>query len=128
MKVVGVEPTNIAKIAIQNGIDTIQSPFTLDVSEKIIDRYGHASLVTATNVFAHMSQMGEVIRSIKNVLSDDGHFVFENHYMLDILNYNQYDTIYHEHIRNYSLKSLIYLFNLYNLKVIDCEVLDRYNG
>ena len=48
--------------------------------------------------------------------------------MVDIIKHNQYDTIYHEHIRNYSLKSLIYLFNLYSLKVIDCEVLDRYNG
>ena len=128
MNVVGIEPTNIAQIAIKNGVDSIQAPFTLEISNDIINKYGKASLVTATNVFAHMSQMGEVIRSIKNVLTDDGYFVFENHYMLDILKFNQYDTIYHEHIRNYSLKSIVHLFKLYNMSVIDADVVERYNG
>ena len=128
MRVMGVEPTNIAQIAISNGIDTTQSLFNQDTCKEIIKSHGKASLVTATNVFAHMSTMGEVIRGIKEVLSDDGYFVFENHYMIDILKYNQYDTIYHEHIRNYSLTSIISLFDLYNMKVIDAEIVERYNG
>ena len=48
--------------------------------------------------------------------------------MIDIIKYNQYDTIYHEHIRNYSLKSLINLFELYDMKIIDAEIVERYNG
>ena len=75
-----------------------------------------------------MSSLGTVMRAIQNLLENNGYFIFENHYMVDILKHNQYDTIYHEHIRNYSLKSLIYLFNCHNLKVIYCKVLDRYNG
>ncbi len=128
MRVLGVEPTNIAQIAISNGVETIQSLFDLETCKKIVNSHGKAKLVTATNVFAHMSSMGEVIRGIKEVLSDDGYFVFENHYMIDILKYNQYDTIYHEHIRNYSLKSLIKLFELYDMKVVDAEIVERYNG
>ena len=127
MSVLGVEPTNIAKIA-KKGIDTIQSVLNESVAKKIIKYKGKAKLVTATNVFAHMSSLGTVMRAIQNLLENNGYFIFENHYMVDILKHNQYDTIYHEHIRNYSLKSLIYLFNLYNLKVIYCKVLDRYNG
>ncbi len=128
MKVVGVEPTNIAKISKKNGIKTIQSVLDEKIANKILKMEGKAKLVTATNVFAHMSSLGTVTRSICNLLDKDGYFIFENHYMVDILKNNQYDTIYHEHIRNYSLKSLIYFFKMYNLKVIYCKVLDRYNG
>lgn len=128
MKVVGVEPTNVAKYANSKGIKTIQNSFNIKIAKKIIKTIGKAKLITATNVFAHMSSLGDVIDAICETLDHDGYFIFENHYMVDILKYNQYDTIYHEHIRNYSLKSLVYLFNLYGLKIIDCEVLDRYNG
>ena len=65
---------------------------------------------------------------IVDLLDEDGLFVFENHYIIDILKLNQYDSIYHEHIRSYSLTSLEYLFNLYNMKIIDAEVVERYNG
>lgn len=128
MKVLGVEPTNVAKFANDNGIKTIQSLFDEKLCTSIVKDYGKAKLVTATNVFAHMAKMGEVIRGIKLVLDDNGYFIFENHYMIDILKHNQYDTIYHEHIRNYSLKSIVHLFELYEMKVIDAEIVDRYNG
>ena len=128
MKVLGVEPTNVAKFANDNGIKTIQSLFDEKLCTSIVKDYGKAKLVTATNVFAHMAKMGEVIRGIKLVLDDKGYFIFENHYMIDILKHNQYDTIYHEHIRNYSLKSIVHLFELYEMKVIDAEIVDRYNG
>ena len=75
-----------------------------------------------------MSQLGQVVSGIQNLLSDNGYFILENHYMVDILKFNQYDTIYHEHIRNYSLKSLIYLFSIFNMKVVYAEVLQRYQG
>lgn len=128
MKVLGVEPTNVAKFANEMGVKTIQSLFDEQLCTKIVKDYGKAKLVTATNVFAHMARMGEVIRGIKLVLDQDGYFIFENHYMIDILKFNQYDTIYHEHIRNYSLKSLIHLFELYDMKVVDAEIVERYNG
>ncbi len=128
MRVLGVEPTNIADIANEDGIETFKVPFDLNISNKIIDSHGKAKLITATNVFAHMSQLGQVIKGINNLLTDDGIFILENHYMVDILKYNQYDTIYHEHIRNYSLKSIIHLFSLINMKVIYAEIIQRYQG
>tara|TARA_Y100001958_G_C21076352_1_gene434161 strand:- start:249 stop:917 length:669 start_codon:yes stop_codon:yes gene_type:complete len=62
------------------------------------------------------------------LLSDDGFFIIENHNMRDIIKHNQYDTFYHEHIRNYSFISLKHLFEMYNLKVVDADVVERYNG
>jgi len=129
MKVVGVEPTNVARYANEtNGVPTIQSFFTEEVAIDIHGHMGPAQLVVATNVFAHMATMGEVIRGIQALLADDGFFVFENHYMVDIIKHNQYDTFYHEHVRNYSLKSLVHLFNLYDMTVVDAEIVQRYNG
>ena len=61
------------------------------------------------------------------MLDDNGLFIFENHYIIDILKLTQYDLIYHEHIRSYSLTSLDYLFKLYNMKIINA-VVERYNG
>tara|TARA_B100001540_G_scaffold31430_1_gene27391 strand:+ start:2235 stop:3368 length:1134 start_codon:yes stop_codon:yes gene_type:complete len=128
IKTVGVEPTNIAQIANKNKIETIQKFFTSDVSTEIIKNHGNASLILATNMFAHMATIGEVIYGIESLLKPDGVFVFENHYLLDVINGGQFDTIYHEHLRTYSLKSLIKLFSYYDLTVTDVERGSRYGG
>lgn len=128
VKILGVEPTNIAKFANKNGIRTIQSFFDIKESELIKRKYGNASLITTTNVFAHMQTIGEFIMGIHNLLKDDGVFISETHYLLDVIDGGQFDTIYHEHLRTYSLKSLIKLFSYYDFTVIDVERGSRYGG
>lgn len=128
IRVIGVEPTNIAKLAIENGIDTVQKFFNMKVANEIKDKYGKASLITATNMFAHMATIGEVIVGIEKLLKDGGVFVSETHYLLDVIQGGQFDTIYHEHLRTYSLKSLIKLFSYYNFTVTDVERGSRYGG
>ena len=128
MKVLGVEPTNMAKLANEYGVETIQSTFDLQLAEKIKNKYGKAKLITATNVFAHMATLASVMEGVVNLLDDNGFFIIENHNMQDIIKLNQYDTFYHEHIRNYSFISLKYLFEMYSLKVVDVEIVERYNG
>jgi len=129
MKALGVEPTNIAKIARQeNGIETIQSFFTETLAHEIVKDYGYAKIVTTTNVFAHMGPLGEVMRGICVMLDKDGVFITESHYLLDVFEKQQFDTVYHEHIRTYSLKSLVMLFGYYGLEVFDVKRADRYGG
>ena len=128
ISVLGVEPTNIAKIANQNGIETVQKFFDIDVANEIKNKRGKASLILATNMFAHMATIGEVISGIESLLKDDGMFVFENHYLLNVIEGGQFDTIYHEHLRTYSLKSLIKLFSYYNFTITDVQRGDRYGG
>ena len=128
LKVVGVEPTNISKIANQNGINTIQSFFDEEISKTIIKDFGKAKLITCTNVFAHMSTLGDVMDGIVNLLDEDGYFCFENHYIMEILEKVQYDTFYHEHLRTYSLISLNKLFEMYNLNLFDAMNVPRYGG
>ncbi len=128
LNTLGVEPTNISKIANKNGINTIQSFFNKNISEKIIKEQGRAKLITSTNVFAHMSTLGDVMEGITKLLDKDGYYAFENHYIMEILNKVQYDTFYHEHLRTYSLLSLVKLFEMYNLCLFDAKIVTRYGG
>lgn len=128
IKTLGVEPTNIAKIARANGIDTIQSFFDIETSEKIKKKYGLASLIISTNTFAHMQTIGEFIAGAYNLLKEEGIFVNETHYLMDVISGGQFDTIYHEHLRTYSLKAYIKLFNQYDFTVTDVERGERYGG
>lgn len=128
IKVIGIEPTNIAKIANENKIETVQEFFSVNVANQIKNQHGEASLILATNMFAHMAKISEVVLGVWTLLKHDGVFVFENHYLLDVLQGGQFDTIYHEHLRTYSLKSLIKLFSYYDFTVTDVERGNRYGG
>jgi C-methyltransferase-like protein/putative zinc binding protein/methyltransferase family protein len=127
-RVLGVEPTDIAAIAQHDGIETIQSFFDEQLAREIVAAHGHASMVTATNVFAHMAALGETVLGMKRLIGEDGILVIENHYLLDVLEFLQFDTVYHEHIRTYSLRSLIVLFEQYELEVFDAGRVPRYGG
>ena len=128
IRILGVEPTNIAKYANAHGIPTIQSFFDRKTAKQIKKKYGPAAVITTTNVFAHMQTIGEVIMGIHALLEDDGVFISETHYLLDVMQGGQFDTIYHEHLRTYSLRSLIALFAPYDFTVTDVERGDRYGG
>lgn len=128
VQVLGIEPTNIAVIAQENGIPTLQSFFDISTAKKIKSNYGSAAVITATNMFAHMQTIGEVIQGIHHLLKKDGVFVAETHYLLDVVQGGQFDTVYHEHLRTYSLASLIKLFEPYDFTVTDVERGSRYGG
>lgn len=128
-RVLGVEPTDVCQIAaVENGIETIQAFFTEELARNIAAKYGHPHVVTMTNVFAHMADLGEVMRGLCQLLRGDAIFITESHYLLDVLLLNQFDTIYHEHIRTYSVKALCCLFEQYGLEVFDVERGSRYGG
>lgn len=128
IKALGVEPTNIAKIANENGIETIQSFFDIKTAEAIKAKYGEVSLIMTTNMFAHMQTIGEVVMGAYTMLKDGGVFVSETHYLLDVIKGGQFDTVYHEHLRTYTLKALVALFDQYDFTVTDVERGDRYGG
>lgn len=128
IRILGVEPTNIAKIARTNGIETIQSFFDIKTAKKIKSKYGLASLIITTNTFAHMQTIGEFIMGAYYLLKSDGVFINETHYLLDVIAGGQFDTIYHEHLRTYSLKAYVKLFEQYEFSVTDVERGERYGG
>ncbi|MDQ5922728.1 MAG: hypothetical protein QG644_436 [Patescibacteria group bacterium] len=128
IRLLGIEPTNISDYANSNGIKTIKSFFDIKLSNTVKRKHGKAKVITTTNVFAHMQTIGEFVTGIHNLLTEDGVFISETHYLLDIIKDSQFDTIYHEHLRTYSLKSIIKLFEPYDFTVTDVERGDRYGG
>lgn len=127
-RVQGVEPTNVAAHANGAGIPTIQKFFNIEVAHDIVSKQGHAKLTTAANVFAHIENIHEIVKAIKVLMGKDGVFISENHYLADLIKTNQYDTIYHEHLRYYSLTSLKYLFEQHELEIFDVQSIPTHGG
>ncbi len=129
MRVLGVEPTNMAKVARkQNGVKTIQAFFSDAVAKDIVKKTGKAKVVTFTNVFAHMASLAEVMRGVSRLLDKDGVVMSESQYLLDVFEGNQFDQIYHDHVRIYSLKSLVKLFSYYGIEVFDANRISTREG
>jgi hypothetical protein len=128
LNVLGVEPTNIANIAVANGIPTLQEFFSQSVAKQIIAERGQAAVVTAANVFAHVNQLSGLLNGVRELLTDDGVFVTESHYMVDILETLQYDSIYHEHLRFYLLKPLQRLLDDHGFTLEHAERIPNYGG
>ena len=127
-KVLGITPEEIGKIAIERGIPTIIDYFKKDIVEKVKKEYGKAKVVTATNVFAHIDNINEIVKLILELLEDDGIFISESHYLLRLIETLQYDTIYHEHLRYYSLHSLKYLLEKHGLEIIHAKEIPTHGG
>ena len=127
-KILGVTPEDIGKIAINRGIPTILNYFSKELSSDIVKEHGKAKIITATNVFAHMDNVDEIIYAIKNLIKDDGIFISESHYLKTLVEQIQYDTIYHEHLRYYSLSSLEYLFQKHDMEIIKAKQINTHGG
>ena len=128
LRVLGVEPSNIADIAKKNGIHTVNDFFNETIAKQILDDNGQAKIITITNAFAHIKDLDSLMNGIRILLKEDGVFVSESQYLVDIIEKLEYDTIYHEHLRYYCLKPLIQLFEKYNMEVFDCERISSHGG
>lgn len=127
-KVLGIEPTDVGSIARENGIETIQKYFKPDTAAEVYKKYGNAKLVTAANCFAHIEDVHSIVEGITKLIGDSGVFVSENHYLIPLLDTLQYDTIYHEHLRYYSLTSITKLLNMHDLEVFHAERIPTHGG
>ena len=128
VRVLGVDPSDIAEIAANRGLPVLKKFFNEEIASEIVDTCGQARIMTALNVFAHLSSLHSVVRGIEKLLTADGVFVSENGYILDLIRDMQYDFIYQEHLRYYSLHALIYLFNMSGMDVFDVERIPEHGG
>jgi hypothetical protein len=126
--VLGIEPSQAGDVARRNGIDTLQSYFGLESARSVRSARGQAQLVTAANVFAHITNVHDVVDGIVELLGPRGVFVSESHYLLDLVETIQYDTIYHEHLRYYSLVSLTRLLQEHGLEVFHVKRIPTHGG
>ena len=122
LKVLGVDPAKeIAEKATSKGIKTLPEFMNMELSQSIKKEHGLAKIITANNAFAHMDDLSGMLESIKALLSDDGIFVFEVSYLLDVIQKILLGTIFHEHHSYHSLKPLIKFMKRFNMEIIDVE-------
>ncbi len=127
-RLLGIEPTEAGQLAIEKGIATETAFFTKALAEQMRAKHGAAKLVTAANCFAHIENVHDIINGVLAMMADDGVFVSESHYLISLLETVQYDTIYHEHLRYYSLTSLANLLAMHGLEVIHARPIPSHGG
>lgn len=129
MCVIGVDPaTEIAKKALQDGVETWPEFFSCDTAARIESKIGKAKLVVANNVFAHADNLEEIVVGIKNLLTDDGKFVFEVQYLVSMLKGTLFDMIYHEHTSYHHLAPLAQLFQRFGMTLEDVSEQPTHGG
>ena len=127
--IIGVDPArNVVSTIHDDRISIVNDFFTESVAKKLREQHGLADLIVANNVFAHIHDIVGVTRAINSMLSDDGVFVFEVHYLGNIIDENQYDMIYHEHIYYYSISSLLNHFSNHSMCLFDVEIVSTHGG
>lgn len=126
--VLGIEPSQAADVANKNGVHSIIKFFGEATAQEARKTYGPAQLITAANVFAHIGNVHGVVEGIKHLLTDDGVFISESHYLASLIETVQYDTIYHEHLRYYSLHSLKNLLAEHDLEVFFAKRIPTHGG
>jgi hypothetical protein len=122
---VGVEPTDQA---LKAGPGVYQEFFTEKLADQIVSDVGKARFVVATNVLAHVPDPHDFLDGVATLLRPDGEFVTENHDLRSITRGLQIDTVYHEHLRYYSVASLSHLLSMHGLEVSRVEPIPTHGG
>ena len=129
LNVLGVDPAkNITKIAKGKGLDVIDDYFGLDLSKQILEKYDKANVIVGNAVFAHVDDLNDILLGVKNLLKDDGVFIFEVNYMGDMIDELQYDVIYHEHTMYHSVLALKKFLEQYDMQIFDVKHLGIRGG
>ncbi|MBI5625030.1 MAG: class I SAM-dependent methyltransferase [Elusimicrobia bacterium] len=129
MKVLGVDPAKaIAAQAAASGIETLPVFFTERLAGELRVQRGPAGAVTANNVFAHADDLKGMVAGVRTLLADDGVFVFEVSYLLDVYTKTLFDTMYHEHLAYHSVKPLKDFFRNNGMELIAAERVDSHGG
>ena len=128
-KIVGIDPAkNLSKLNYIKSTIRLTNFFNFETALKMKRKYSYFDFIIARNVIAHIENPNEIFKGVETLLKEQGIFVLEVPHLYNIFKYNQYDNIFHEHIGFHSLKSILDLANLNNLKVINAETVDSQGG
>lgn len=118
--VLGIDPAvNIAEMANQNGVRTINDFFNLETGRRIRQEEGYKDVIVARHCFAHNEKPWLMLEGAVELLTPTGTLVIENAYFLDTILHGEFDQIYHEHMYYHSLRSMSAIVAQYGMKVVD---------
>ena len=129
VRILGVEPArNIAAMANAAGIPTLDEFFGEAIAGEIAAKHGRASAIIGNNVVAHIDDLHGLMNGVTTLLEGRGVFVAEFPYLVDLLEKTAYDTIYHEHLSYFSVRSVDDLASRHGLHLIDVRRVGVHGG
>ncbi len=129
VRVLGVEPArNIAKIAVGEGIPTVNEFFNTRTALSISKEYGKASVILGRHVFAHLNDFHNFFKGVQHLLHPEGYLLIEVPYLGDLVEKLEFDTIYHEHLSYIALKPVEKLCQMHGFSLIDAERVSLHGG
>jgi 2-polyprenyl-3-methyl-5-hydroxy-6-metoxy-1,4-benzoquinol methylase len=127
--VLGVEPAaNVARTAIDKGIPTEIAFFGTETARRLRDRGIRADLIAANNVLAHVPDINDFVEGVRILLADRGTVTFEFPHLLELIENNQFDTIYHEHFSYLSATTVARILERHGLGIVRAESLPTHGG
>lgn len=128
-KSIGVDPSPyMVELAKKRGVTTILGLFGKETSDKTLSKYGKVDLVVANNVFNHSDNPLEFVKSVANILKDEGYFVFEQPYWVTSIRTEKFDQIYHEHVSYFTVRSAKTLLARAGLSIINAKIVNYHGG
>lgn len=128
IRCLGIEPSlSVAKVAKQKKIKVITKFFSNSLSMTISKNY-KSDLIIANNVYAHVPDVVDFTKGLKNLLKSSGTIVIEFQYVVSLIKRHQFDTIYHEHYSYFSLTSANNILKSQNLKIYNVEKINTHGG
>lgn len=127
--VLGIDPAEgPAETAQKAGIPTMCTFFSMDLAKKLKKEGRMADIFLANNVLAHVPDLNGFVEGIKTLLKDTGMAVFEVHYVGDLVDHREFDTVYHQHLCYFSATALDNLFRKHGLFLNKVERISTYGG
>jgi 2-polyprenyl-3-methyl-5-hydroxy-6-metoxy-1,4-benzoquinol methylase len=127
--VIGIEPTaNTAKVAEELGITSIIDFFGVRLATKLASENKRADLLLGNNVLAHVPDIVDFVAGMKIILKDEGVITMEFPHLMQLVDNNQFDTIYHEHFSYLSFYTVKQIFEAQNLEMFDVEEIPTHGG
>ncbi len=128
-KTLGVDPAaNIAELANKRGVEVHLDYFTPRSAEILRAQRGPAKIIATSNTFNHIGDLHTFMKSITVFLSGDGYFVVEVPRAKEMLERNLFDNMYHEHVSQFSLLSIVKLGEFFDMEVVDVDPLPKIHG
>ena len=127
--ILGVEPAaNVAQAAVAKGVPTKVDFFGASLAAHMVDAGQKADLIIGNNVLAQVPDLNDFVRGMQILLKPEGVITLEFPHLANLIEQNQFDTIYHEHFSYFSLLTIRYMAHRHRLKVIDVEELPTHGG
>ena len=129
IQTLGIEPSkNVALAAQEKGIETIVDFFEVRLAEQLVAQKRKADLIVGNNVFAHVPDINDFVVGMKMILKDQGVITLEFPHLMQIIEQNQFDTIYHEHFSYFSFYTTGLIFEKHGLELFDVERIPTHGG